>query len=146
MKQILAVAFVVLSLAARAWACSCQSIDDGRSPISIGDDEAVFVGCVVETQSISLPQANGLSDEFRTGAQLVVFDVTKEWKGAPFSRVVVFADQSNCFFRFETGREYLVFARRDGDPVPGAFNVSACSLTAPITDAAGTIKRLPSTP
>ena len=146
MKQLLAVAFAVLFVAARAWACSCQTVDDGRSSISIGDDEAVFVGCVVETQSISLPQAHGLSDEFRTGAQLVVFDVIKEWKGAPFSRIVVFADQSNCFFRFEINREYLVFARRDGDPAPGAFNVSACSLTAPIADAAGTIKRLPPYP
>ena len=96
----------------RAFACSCVSQGD---PLRASTDaDAIFVG-KVEALSPS-------SVLFRGGAN---FNVTMAWKGIETSRLTLTYTGSMCDYRFEVGREYLVYAYNDN----AGFHADSCGRT-----------------
>jgi hypothetical protein len=65
-------------------------------------------------------------------ARMTSFNVLEVWKGSDWVRSTVFSGDghSDCGFRFEPGKRYIVFASIRLIPVPGALNTSVCDFTA----------------
>ncbi|MBI4349637.1 MAG: hypothetical protein HY553_22570 [Elusimicrobia bacterium] len=124
-----AVALLSAILTARAAsACSCRRPDPPRQALDRA--AAVFAGRVVAMTEEN-PRRDGMMssmDPFR-----IEFAVSRSWKGprrkALAARTV--RDGASCGYRFEPGKEYLVFAYTDG----GELWVGLCSRTKPLADA-----------
>jgi protocatechuate 3,4-dioxygenase beta subunit len=131
-------AFVLCSLlgARSALACSCI----GPTPVcSVYWNTAVlFLGHVVRIEHVSdQPSEKRLANGktialFGPGQNLVHFDVTKSYRGAPGEKAVIHtSDQgSACGFEFEPGHDYLVYAVTDPN---GEFSTGRCTRTHEVT-------------
>lgn len=105
--------------ASGAQACSCAeapSVQDAWR-----DSEAVFVGVV---ESIGLAQ-----DALDAQDVVVRMSVAAAWKGAqePQAQLRTARNEAACGVAFMTGREYLVYATRDGT---GGLRTNLCTRTA----------------
>ncbi|MCA1815203.1 MAG: hypothetical protein LC746_02120 [Acidobacteria bacterium] len=123
-----ALALARVEAAAAAATCACA-----ESPtVSKAKDraEAVFVGTVVESHREMTAQGF----EWR-----VRLRVEQTWKGATDDEIVIYT-LGDCALTFETGKKYLVFARRqDGR---GRLVTDTCMKTAPLDASADDVQRL----
>jgi protocatechuate 3,4-dioxygenase beta subunit len=121
-KTVAIVIFVILKvLAARpCLACSCV----GPTPVCsvYWKTDVLFLGHVIRI-------------EHAGGKNLVHFDVTKSYRGAPGEQAVIqTADQgSACGYEFEQGHDYLVFAYLASN---GDLSASHCTRTHEVTNRA----------
>ena len=136
-----------------AEACTCY---DNPPCAAVWRAEAVFVGTVVErgqepiggtiswtvTHVAVNQQLHGSLDSFITlvpSASLPTVDeiTASTLSGSPLESM------STCDYRFETGRQYLIYARRTND---GRWTTSMCSGTKPLEGAAGDLEYLAGIP
>jgi hypothetical protein len=84
----------------------------GSAVEDLNHSEVVFVGEVLETRKVAKPQNSSGEEhhEFK-----VRFKVQRAWKRAVEEYVWVRNNVDYCIFRFETGKQYLVYAVADGD-------------------------------
>ncbi len=113
----------------QAEACSCLSHDSDPSKAvhrSLDFADAVLIGTVVATE---LPEFSAVG--IRGFIQTTTFSVSRVWKGevGPSFVTQINITGGLCGFRFGIGETYLVFARRREN---GTYEVSICSLTAPL--------------
>jgi hypothetical protein len=143
--EFLAVSLVILPLGARvAEACSCYE----NPPCSaVWRADAVFVGTVVEQLEESLSRTLSWT------VHKVVVD--RRLHGAPDSRITLvpgvnseFIEASKsseapssvistCDYRFDVGRQYVIYAKKTAD---GRWTTSMCAGTKPIEEAAGDLE------
>lgn len=134
LKQALSIclAIVIISLAAsEALACSCRQ----KSSVcnAFGDAAAVFVGKVVEGNSVER-----MSDMVKAGTKdlMFTFKVSRAFLGAQMDQTVKvhtgfgFGD---CGFPFEKGEEYIVYAYQSGDTK--VLSTGICTRTTHISRA-----------
>jgi len=138
-------AVVLLILAATSsFACMC-----GDTP-TVGDARnnalMVFSGTLVDTE---YRDGAFFADGKPAGAELVAhFEVDRWWKGSPLPEIFLFTEQyqavdhsisvSDCAFRFDVGKRYLVYAGF----FFGRLRAIYCSRTAEIAKAAEDLKLL----
>jgi len=93
--------------------------------------EAVFVGTVVESYRERTPGGY----EWR-----VRLSVEQAWKGAECDDVVVYVTSGDCSVSFETGKRYLVYARRQEGR--GRLVTDSCTRTAPFDAGSEDLQKL----
>jgi hypothetical protein len=111
----------VLAYVQDAIACSCLEAPSVES--AVDGAHAVFEARVADSRSGGPP-----------GKELhVVLDVTRSHKGAGAGRVevVTASDTAACGYPFQRGKDYLVYAHRDGNELA----VSLCSRTRLLAEA-----------
>ncbi|KAB2352235.1 hypothetical protein [Actinomadura rudentiformis] len=138
-RTLIALAVVLLVGAAtpgRACACSCATMTDQEA---YAKADAVFTGRVlqrqVESQGWGLWKARGSGDP-----TTLVFEVSAVNKGKVSRRqdLHTVSESATCGLEAQKGREYLVFAQRDGD----VLRANLCGGTRP----AGKPLSVPSAP
>jgi MYXO-CTERM domain-containing protein len=100
------------------------------------DATAVFEGRVLSIEDV--PSAG----EPSVGEKLVTLAVVRTWKGVESDeRIAVYtnAQSAACGYSFAKDTSYLVYARSSDDK---KLNVSSCSRTKPLADAADDLKVL----
>jgi len=115
---------------APAQACSCLQ---STLPDAYAAAVAVFEGHVLEVQSVE-PTAS------QPGYRNVRMQVVRSWKGTESEEVVVTTptDSAGCGYAFSAEQSYLVYAGGQG----GGLQVTLCSRTQPIAQAAEDLKTL----
>ena len=113
------VVFLISSLAAEAWACSCagpptlikQAFDQAKT---------VFSARVGEIRK----NEYGYDEE-------AILAIDKVWKGDPDKKFLAIFLRDQCTFtRFEVDKSYLVYAHRGWNKnIPDSYHVSMCSRT-----------------
>jgi len=103
---------IILAATAISFACDCVDLSP---PESFEAADLVFVG--------NLVASNGTAEE--TNA---TFHVEQILKGTQSDQVVITSHMTNCDRSFQTGRTYIVYARR-GD---GRFFAPTCLSTTPV--------------
>jgi hypothetical protein len=113
----------------RAFACLCGSGGPPCQAYFLVD--AIFAGTV--TAVSPLEPARPYSQ------RLVRFATVRGFRGVEETmvEVVTASDDGGCGYRFEIGRQYLVYARRGQQ---GRLTTSICSRTRPLADAAEDLK------
>ena len=100
-------AFVALALllCRSSFACSCAAYPSPREART--DAHAVFEGTVVRRWPVLRrdPTLGVL-----VPVQRYLFSIRRAWKGVTSSQIEIVQGTSNCSWRFDTGRTYLVFA------------------------------------
>jgi len=126
-----ALAFVLLALGTPrdGWACSCFAA--GPPCQNFFEVDAVFTGTV---QSISSPQDGDGRGMVRVEFEGVVGQ--REVQG-PHLSITTHSQSTACGYRFTPGQPYVVYARRTAT---GDLEVSACSRTRPLTEAADDLR------
>ena len=119
-------------VAPAVYSCECETPSQAKAFKSAS---AVFVGKVVDIRDSDVSIVEGSSYSVA-----VTFEVSQYWKGARTVRVTVHTDQGalSCNpFKFEPGKEYLVYARQK------QFIVwTGCSRSLPLTATPGITKEL----
>lgn len=132
--------------AAAAPVCTCVTM---RADFNYRTYSAVFIGKAAEIEYLDPPE------KYAEPRIVVTFKVRRSWKGAPvgefFLHTIYNSYTCNGYY-FEKGKEYLVFARRNGEHDAKAFaphalpevsyGTSLCSGTKLLADAAKDIKIL----
>ena len=96
---------LLLAGAVQALACTCSSVTpEGNFNIS----EAVFAGTVLHVA----PDSSGK-------LSLVSFAVATVWKGNLTSEMLIGTEGGTCYYPFEVGKAYLVYAVRRDDASRG---------------------------
>jgi hypothetical protein len=139
MTKIGAIAALCAVGACHALACSCV----GPTPVCsvYWNTSVLFLGHVVRIEHVydKPPEERVVDGKTITiigpGQNLVHFDVTKSYRGAPGEQVVVHtADQgSACGYAFEQGHDYLVYAYTAPD---GGLAAGRCTRTHEVTSRA----------
>ena len=113
-----------------AKACQCGTVPDalGATKTAV----IVFTGVVTKTHKVAvIVTLDG--KEQKVKATNVYFRVDRVWKGAVKRETVVSSNVSDCDYRFEVGKEYLVYAEDSTwRPSPWA---SKCLRTRLLADA-----------
>jgi hypothetical protein len=126
----------MLGVARRAEACSCF-------PATSIEDAIRATDSVLEARVTALRKAADNPEQY-----VVVLDVKKSHKGAPgpHLEVITEVETAMCGYPFQPGRDYLVYAHRNGE----RLEVGLCSRTRPIAEAADDLRVLgdlaPATP
>jgi hypothetical protein len=128
--------FVVLLFVPDAgYACDCSLPRTGRSLRqqvieARKKSAAVFTGTVLEI--IKLPNDLHVSVKFKVG---------ESWKGIRSAEAKVFTGQGggDCGYKFETGKQYLVYAYKRTD---SGLETNICQRTALLTESAEDLKVL----
>jgi hypothetical protein len=117
----------VLCTAPRLQACECTRI--GQACQMAGAEDGVFLGKVVSVSSRPERQPPGYILRNH-----VTFEVVESFKGvaARTVEVVTGSGDGDCGYGFQKGREYLVYASRNGATT---LSTSICSRTAPAEQA-----------
>lgn len=131
MKKIFLFSLMLISLLSyttqNVSACSCMASENIQS--ALGDSQGVFIGTVnsIKTQSIV--------DDFIGNIQMnrVTFTVNNKikWDIMSTMEVTTSANGASCWYHFETGKQYIVFAYGDGE----GLWVWLCSRTSLLKDA-----------
>lgn len=117
--RLIIVACCLTAAAEAAYGCVCDP--EMTTKKAKERAEAVFSGTVVESHREMSP--GGM--EWRVRIKVDDF-----WKGDVGEEVIVYTDESDCAARFEAGRKYLVFARRQEGR--GRLVTDTCMKTAPL--------------
>ena len=130
-------ASLLLLLRPALQACQC-----GVPPLNVAVErsEYVFLGVVTAIDEVSVTMAPDASHTYSGRVPRVSFRVGRRWKGAPTQSLSVIAN-SNCAYRFELGRSYLVFA----EPAlfaKGQLEATRCLPNAPRINSADNIRLL----
>jgi hypothetical protein len=116
--------FLVLAGAARAestGACACAPAAD-HAVKELGRHQGAFAGKVTGVEG-----------------ERVTFDVARVWKGPREKALTLTANgKPGCTFRFEVGKEYVVFADGQKD----ALSTDVCSPNRELGDAGRAVKQL----
>ena len=134
-------------------ACSCLQIGPDGTPeakhafnpeAALRYATAIFRGKVIAIRELELPAERALRWAGSMRVRLIMFQVSDVWKGVDFDRVIGFTGNGgpDCSFEFAIGKEYLVFAQRDGLFVPDELNFTWCSDTELVSSASEKIKLL----
>jgi hypothetical protein len=116
------VAFLVLAIPQKAYACSCVEYDSIREQIreDVSTADAIFIGRVTKIEEVG--------EEKLT----ITFSVSRVWKGPQYRSLFVGTynpeTTAECGFPFRISVEYIVFAY--GDDLH--FMTSICSATSDI--------------
>jgi hypothetical protein len=117
----------IVMIPSTSFACKCVE------PLSVeavlDQSKAVFVGKVMDIKGHKKNYYN-----------LILFDVTKTWKGVSESEVLITASQSEseCGFNFKEGEEYLVYANQypsEYDEVEHYLSTGICDRTSELNEA-----------
>lgn len=129
-------AFSLINAVPNAAACSCIMPESPQQTLQ--KSAAVFTGRVTGmTGEVDGPLGFGGSS---ADPVIVSFDVSRAWKGITENRVEIITAQSSasCGYRFEKGKEYLVYAYES----EGKLSTGLCSRNALLADAAGDLNAL----
>lgn len=124
-------AIFFLSLCPNALGCFCVPLPQNATMYELVKQSTEGAALVF----IGVPRVLHGDGESEDTEDLVVFDVSKVFKGEQATRIGVHSgvgttQMSSCGYSFEVGRTYLVFANH----YENAFFVGACSFTALIED------------
>jgi len=127
---------------APAHACDCLRLPE-PSPAVAREAAFVFAGRVVEirerSEHLSITRDGSAETSVRPLERLVVFQVSRAWRGVTAKTFTVATDWSDCHYPFEAGREYLVFAHGADRGHP---TTSICARTTPLERAGRLIELL----
>ncbi len=134
------------TLALPAWPCACVGVNAGGCQAPPAD---VIVLATVLSKEVDAPAAPaapaGSMNRRPAGAApaplpqvRITLNVSERFRGDAGQTLVLQSDTSDCAVPFETGQEYLVFARN----FQGSLTTTTCSGTRPAKGAATTILQL----
>lgn len=103
-------------------ACTCGTID--APPAAYQNADAVFVGTVLS--EFDYGRLSYAAD------QEIEFAVRRSWRGLISSRALVLSG-GPCYYLFDAGTEYLVYAYEDNE---GVLRTDTCTRTVPLAEAA----------
>lgn len=118
----------------RAFACSCVRVDYA-APEYLAKMDVVFIGRVIEIRDNPLARAYGAADD-----KIVTLFARKGYKGLDDAVVDVVTNLSSasCGIEFAVGREYLIFATREGE----RLTTNLCLGTQPLESASDLLPKL----
>ena len=120
-----------MSFPLTTYACTC--VDIGPPCQSYWASPVVFSGRAVDVRTIreEVPKPGSGSFRFHVEA---LFSVSAEYRGklGPTVELVTGAGGGDCGYKFEEGREYLVYAYKEKD---GALSTGICTPTKPLENA-----------
>lgn len=136
LNGIVLMAFAVsmfIALPRGAFACSCMMPPD--SVTAMGTSDVVFAGQVASIVDRSIGQMQSSMDPM-----LVTFQVNTVWKGdpKPSLSITTSRDSASCGYKFEPGREYIVYA----NVFEGQLSTNICTRTALLADAQADVAAL----
>jgi len=123
------------------FACSCVVVPPIPSALVLSQfADAVFSACVVSVEPLPSPCLRVVAGCVPSGPEVAVtLNVFAAWKGVIGSQVVLFSQpEDSCSYRFEQGREYLVFAHLS----PIGVTTSVCSPTRLLSTASQSLSEL----
>lgn len=108
--RLFAVVLLVAATASAAEACKCREKPPAKEALVQSD--AVFLGKVTSVTEM--------------GNEIVAtFEVMQSWKGVKESKIIVQSGTHSCGFRFEMGKEYVVY----GYNSEGKLSTNLCTRT-----------------
>lgn len=152
---------MVLMIGAVVWwpasasACSCVPMPSPQEAFT--ESDAVFRGRVIKIE----PKADAAAWEQSSWYRQVQLRLTTSWKGTNQRLITITTEQagSACGYRFEVGREYIIYAHRsrpegrdtqaESSPdalYPTEFFTTSCTRTAPVQGAKEDLGHLKSKP
>jgi hypothetical protein len=134
---LLSVAVLTIWTAPGAIACGCASILSVRE--ALAHAEWVFVGTALSVDP-SYPIREGDPPKTTRVVTRTRFRVGHRWKG-PLTRTLNVYSFSNCSYRFQAGRIYLVFAGSAVDG-PQYLEASVCLPNQPFREGASDLQAL----
>jgi hypothetical protein len=157
-STLLAITLLSLISPATTWACKCAEAPTGLCADLLKDNVA-FLGTVDDVERISASStATGAADstakspesDANSGSAAQVssapvvryhLHIDENFAGADFGDVDIFSggDDGDCGYRFEKGRQYVVFTRKKDD---GRFFATICNGTKPASAAQALIPQL----
>ena len=116
-----------------AHACDCLRLPEPSAAVVAREAAFVFAGRVVEirerSEHVSITREGSAETSVRPLERLVLFQVSRAWRGVTAATFTVTTDWSDCHYPFEMAREYLVFAHGTGRGHP---STSICARTTPL--------------
>lgn len=103
LMTVLGLSFMMIFHSSNVYACSCAQPQTVKDQFS--RSEAVFSGKVLEVK-----EQKNLNGSMTKAA---LFDVSRIWKGGTESQIIIHTGSGggDCGFKFENGKEYLVYAQ-----------------------------------
>jgi len=126
-----------LLLCKPALSCQCGTIPPPAEALARA--EHVFLGLVEAIDEAPVTLKADDTHSWSGSVPRITFRVGQRWKGAPGQRVFIHSI-TNCAYKFELGRSYLVFAERSF--LTEALEATRCLPTAPRSYAAESIRSL----
>ncbi len=150
-RAILIMFLILFAVPAEISACTCSKAPAGTCQGLQQDDDVVFVGTVLNVESVSAQDAAGTADSQNAGNATSAADATpviryhfkidEKFAGPDAAEIDVFSggDDGDCGYHFRKGDRYIVFTQQETE---GRLFATICNGTRPAADGRALLPQL----